>query len=78
MKFSIATVAFWQLVGFDTENWRKSVDGTKALVHTKFARALVDLNNENVLTLDVDSEEFKALILNEFTENEITEDEIEL
>lgn len=28
----------------------------------------VDLNNPNILTLDVDSEEFKQLILDEFTE----------
>ena len=66
MKFSIATVEFWQSVGFDTTNWRKSTDGKKALVHDKFANTLVDLNNENVITLDVDSEEFKQLIKNEF------------
>ena len=59
MKFSIATVAFWQSVGFDTTNWRKSIDGTKALVHAKFASVLVDLDNENVITLDVDSENLR-------------------
>ena len=73
MKFSIATVTFWQSVGFDTTNWRKSIDGTKALVHDKFARALVDLNNENVTTLDVDSEEFKQIINEEFTEQPVEE-----
>ena len=73
MKFSIATVAFWQSVGFDTTNWRKSIDGTKALVHDKFASALVDLNNENVITLDVDSEEFKQIINEEFTEQPVEE-----
>ena len=40
MKFSIATVEFWQSVGFDTTNWRKSIDGTKALVHDKFPQVL--------------------------------------
>ena len=73
MKFSIATVAFWQSVGFDTTNWRKSIDGTKALVHAKFASVLVDLNNENVITLDVDSEEFKQIIQDEFTEQPVEE-----
>ncbi len=68
MEFSIATIIFWQSVGFDTEDWRKSVDGSKALVHSKFARALTSLENENVLTLDVDSSEFQQLILDEFTE----------
>lgn len=71
MNFSIATVEFWQSVGFDTTNWRKSIDGTKALVHDKFASALVDLNNENVITLDVDSEEFKQIINEEFTEQPV-------
>lgn len=73
MKFSIATVAFWQSVGFDTTNWRKSIDGTKALVHDKFASALVDLYNENIITLDVDSEEFKQIIIEEFTERPVEE-----
>ena len=73
MKFSIATVEFWQSVGFDTTYWRKSIDGTKALVHDKFASALVDLNNENVITLDVDSEEFKQIINEEFTERPVEE-----
>ena len=73
MKFSIATVEFWQSVGFDVSNWRKSIDGTKALVHAKFAMALVDLNNENVTTLDVDSEEFKQIINEEFTEQPVEE-----
>ena len=68
MEFSIATIIFWQSVGFDTENWRKSVDGGKALVHSKFAKALTSLENENILTLDVDSSEFQQLILDEFTE----------
>lgn len=73
MKFSIATVEFWQSVGFDTENWRKSIDGNKALVHAKFASVLVDLDNENVITLDVDSEEFKQIINKEFTEQPVEE-----
>lgn len=68
MKFSIAIMTFWESVGFDTTNWRKSTDGLKALVHDKYARTLVDLDNENVLTLDVDSQEFKDIIENEFTE----------
>lgn len=68
MKFSIATVAFWQSICFDTTNCRKSVDGTKALVHAKFAATLCDIHNENITTLDVDSEEFKQIIINEFTE----------
>ena len=73
MKFSIATVAFWQSIGFDTTHWRKSIDGTKALVHDKFAMALVSLDDENIITLDVDSEEFKQIINEEFTEQPVEE-----
>ena len=64
LKIAIVIVTF--AVGFFLG--RKTIDGNKALVHAKFASALVDLNNENVLTLDVDSEEFRQLILEEFTE----------
>lgn len=69
MKFCVAKIAFWQAVGFDTEYWRTSTDGTKALCHDKFARTLVDIdNNPNVQTYDIDSPEFEQLIANEFTE----------
>ena len=72
MKFSIATIVFWNSVGFDTDNWRTSTDGLKALVHSRYAEKLVDLTNPNVLTLDVDSAEFKDLIRDEFTVEEET------
>lgn len=41
MKFAIAPVAFWEVHGFSTKSWRKSVDGTLALVHDEFARRLI-------------------------------------
>ena len=41
MEFCIAPVAFWQSCGFDVSNWRKSVDGTLALVHRTYALGLV-------------------------------------
>lgn len=68
MKFAIATITYFESKGFDTENWRKSVDGLKALCHDKFAEALIQFPDENVLVLDVDSQEFKDLIENEFIE----------
>lgn len=71
MKFSIATIQFWESIGFDTEHWRKSTDNLKAICHSKFAETLVDLDNENVLTLDIDSQELKDIINDEFTENEV-------
>lgn len=69
MKFCIASIAFWQAVGFDTEYWRTSTDGTKAMCHDKFARTLVDVENDpNVETYDIDSEAFQLVIAEEFTE----------
>ena len=41
MRFAVAPVAFWETHGFYTGSWRKSVDGTLALVHDEFARRLV-------------------------------------
>ena len=71
MKFCIATVDYWESVGFDTTNWRKSTDGLKAMCHDKFARTLVNIkDNENVATYDIDSEEFAQIISNEFTDFE--------
>lgn len=70
MKFSISTIEFWHSVGFNTESWRKSTDGNKALCHSKFAETLVDLDNENIVTLSSDSEEFKMLIEKEFTDED--------
>jgi hypothetical protein len=41
MEFAIATVDFWKSVGFDTDNWRKSIDNTQAIVHLPYALTLV-------------------------------------
>lgn len=70
MKFCIAPITFWQSVGFDTENWRTSTDGLKALCHDKFAQTLVPDANEHVQILDIDSDEFKHVIATEFTKEE--------
>ncbi|MTD30149.1 hypothetical protein [Planomicrobium sp. YIM 101495] len=69
MKFCIATIAYWQSVGFDTSNWRTSINGTKAMCHDKFARTLVDLDgNPEVETYDIDSPAFARVIEGEFME----------
>lgn len=68
MKFCIATVAYWESVGFNPIDWRTSTDGLKAMCHEKFARTLVNIkDNEHVTTYDIDSEEFVRIIENEFT-----------
>lgn len=71
MKFCIAPIAYWHAVGFDTEYWRTSTDGKKAMCHDKFAKTLVSLDgNEHVQTYDIDSEEFDQIIADEFTEED--------
>lgn len=41
MKFCIATVQYFQEHGFDTADWRKSIDSTKAIVHMEYAQTLI-------------------------------------
>ncbi len=71
MNFCIATINYWHSVGFGTSDWRHSTDGLKAICHEKFSQALVEVeNNSNVKTYNIDSNEFKAIIADEFTEIE--------
>ena len=41
MEFAIATCELWSEYGYNIKRWRKSVDGTKALVHLEYAEILV-------------------------------------
>lgn len=41
MQFCLATVEYFESHGFDTSGWRKSLDGTKALVHLEYAQTLI-------------------------------------
>ena len=69
MNFCIAHIDYWHAVGFDTTYWRTSTDGTQAMCHDKFAMTLVQLEgNEHVQTYGIDSEEFKLIVEEEFTE----------
>ena len=52
MKFAIATVEFWESVGFNVAEWRKNKDGTLAMVHIEFARVLVpDIEDNQYVTV---------------------------
>ena len=64
MRFAVAAVEFWTRHGFNTMDWRKSVDGAQALVHDEFARLLVpDLDSRAEVQLyDCPSGEFAALM----------------
>ncbi|MEY9140906.1 hypothetical protein [Mammaliicoccus lentus] len=54
MKFAIADLEFFQKLGYNTEYWRKSKDGTKTICHLEYAEILAhDLDkNENVQIVD--------------------------
>lgn len=64
MKFCIALVTYWQSVGFDTTNWRKSVDGTKAIVHEGYVKVLVPdyETNPNITIYNCPSTELDTLL----------------
>ena len=63
MEFCIATIEYWQSIGFDCTNWRKSVDETKAIVHSEYAKVLVDIrDNPNVEIYLYPSREFIELL----------------
>ena len=77
MEFCIATIEYWESVGFDCTNWRKSVDETKAMVHSEYARVLVDIrDNPNIELYLFPSREFTELLNSEeWVEVEEYEDE---
>lgn len=63
MEFCIATTAYWQSIGFDTTNWRKSVDSTKAIVHCEYACILCDCkNNPNMQMYQYPSKELDDIL----------------
>ena len=73
MDFCIATVAFWQSCGFDTSNWRKSIDGTLALVHRTYAEVLVPdiAENEAVTVYRAPSAELDGVLGGEMWTREV-------
>lgn len=54
MKFVIAEIAFFERLGYNTEYWRKSKDGTKTICHLEYAEILAhDLeSNDKVQIVD--------------------------
>ena len=65
MEFAIATVEFWESVGFNTDNWRKSTDEKYALVHLEYAKVLVDIGNDNIQVYRINDPAFKELLSSE-------------
>lgn len=40
MRFCIALVSYWNSIGFDTTNWRKTNDGLRAVAHYEYIKML--------------------------------------
>jgi len=64
MEFAVATVSFWESVGFDCSNWRKSNDSTQAMVHLQYAMDLVPnvASNSNVAVYNSPSDALTTLL----------------
>jgi hypothetical protein len=41
MRFAVGLVTDFEDAGFETSNWRKSIDGTKTLCHDVYAELLL-------------------------------------
>ena len=63
MRFCIGELEYFNSLGFDTEHWRKSVDGTKALVHASFALVVCDENKLDIYNHN--SSELKEILNSE-------------
>ena len=69
MKFAISNLSYYDSLGFNTEHWRKSVDGTKAMAHAEFVLTLADKNEIEIY--DIQDEDFRALLASpEWTKEE--------
>jgi hypothetical protein len=67
MKFVIGTVEYFNSKGFDTKEWRKSVDGIKAIAHEAFIKTLIpDMESDvNLQLLVCPSSELSDLLNSE-------------
>lgn len=67
MKYAIASVVFWESIGFSTTNFRKSADGILAIIHYEKATKLGInlLANPNVTIYDETDPTFMTLIESE-------------
>ena len=67
MNFCIATVEYFNSLGFDTTDWRKATDGTKAIAYDRFIKILVPeyLSDVNITTYQCPSNELDEVLNSE-------------
>jgi hypothetical protein len=52
IKFCISTIEYFQQHGFDITDLRKSIDGTKIIVHLEYAQILIpNIENDSNVTI---------------------------
>lgn len=72
MRFCIANVEYFETVGFDTTDWRKSVDGTKAIVHYNYVKVLIPESDVNLTLYSYPSVELDTILNSpEWTSEEV-------
>ena len=64
MNFCISEISYFNSLGFDTTDWRKSIDGTKAIVHDRFIKILAPnyLIDVNITTYQCPSIELDEVL----------------
>lgn len=71
MNFAIGNTEYFQSLGFNTEHWRKSLDGTSAVVHYDTVQFLAD---ESQITLyRHDDQAFKDVMMSKEWTEEVEE-----
>lgn len=65
MEFCIGGTLLFQQHGFNTDTWRKSIDGTKVIVHLEYAKLLMpNIKNDSNVTIYFSPSEELDNILN--------------
>ena len=71
MKFVIAEISFFEILGYNTKYWRKSVDGSKTICHLEYAEILAhDLHNNPKVQIVDASEAQDIMATDEWTQEE--------
>ena len=72
MNFAIGNTEYYDSLGFDTSHWRKSVDGTRSVVHYDTVQFLAD---ESEITIyRHDDKSFSDLMMSEEWTKQLAEE----
>ena len=67
INFCISEISYFNSLGFNTTDWRKSTDGTKAIAHDRFIKILVPeyLSDTNIIIYQCPSVELDTILNSE-------------